>query len=126
MIGTIQEVLRDMKNGVYDFTVNGECSNCGACCSDFLPVSDGEVNAIRRYIKKHGIKPHKKTPPTAEPTVDMTCPFRNDLERKCDIYPVRPAICRDFRCDKPRKEIMANKAMYHGKYTVRVMRETFF
>lgn len=125
-LGTLQDMMNEMKSGVYDFTKDGECSNCGACCSDFLPMSNGEVKAIRKYIAKHGIKEHKHTPPTVEPVQDFTCPFRNELERKCDIYQVRPAICRDFRCDKPRKEIMANKNMYHGKYSVWEMRETFF
>lgn len=125
-IGTIDQMIQDMKSGVYDYTKDGECSNCGACCSDFLPVSESEVNAIRKYVAKHGVKEHRHTPPTMQPAQDFTCPFRNDLERKCDIYPVRPAICRDFRCDKPKKEIWANKRMYHGKYNVVNMRETFF
>lgn len=125
-IGTLMDVIRDMKNGVYDYTKEGQCSNCGACCSDFLPISEGEVKEIKRYVAKHGIKEHRHTPPTMEPVQDFTCPFRNELERKCDIYPVRPAICRDFRCDKPRKEIQANKALYHGKYNVVDMRDTFF
>lgn len=125
-IGTIEQMLSDMKSGVYDFTKNGECSNCGACCSDWLPVSESEVNAIRKYVTKHGIKERRHTPPTVQPVMDLTCPFRNELKRKCDIYPVRPAICRDFRCDKPKKEIWANKRMYHGKYSVVNMRETFF
>lgn len=125
-IGTLDQMLQDMKSGVYDYTKDGECSNCGACCSDFLPVSENEVNAIRKYVEKHGVKEHRHTPPTMQPVQDFTCPFRNDLERKCDIYLVRPAICRDFRCDKPKKEIWANKKMYHGKYSVVNMRETFF
>lgn len=126
MIGTIEQMLADMKSGIYDFTKDGECSNCGQCCSDFLPVSEREVAVIRAYVKKHGIREHKNRPPVKEPVMDWTCPFRNNAERKCDIYAVRPAICRDFRCDKPKQEIMANKDLYHGKYGVVNMRETFF
>lgn len=126
MIGTLAQAIEDMKSGVYDFTKGGECSNCGACCSDHLPVSYVEVKEIRRYIAKNGIREHRNTPPTAEPVIDMTCPFWNEMECRCDIYPVRPAICRDFRCDKPKKEIWANKQMYHGKYDIVNMRETFF
>lgn len=29
MIGTLQEVIRDMKSGVYDFTKNGKCVGFG-------------------------------------------------------------------------------------------------
>ena len=126
MIGTIQQMLSDMKNGVCDFTKDGKCSNCGQCCSNFLPISQKEADAIARYMKKNGIKEHINRPPTTQPTMDWTCPFRNEAERKCDIYPVRPAICRDFKCDKPAKGIMADRGMYEGKYGIADMRETFF
>ena len=125
MIGTLEQCLQDMKNGVYDHTVDGKCSQCGQCCADFLPMSQAEVARIHAYVKKHGIKPHRNLPPTMEPVEDFTCPFRNELEKKCDIYEVRPAICRDFQCDKPRKQIEADKAMYHGKYSVVRMRQEF-
>ena len=126
MLGTIQQMLSDMKSGVYDFTKDGECSNCGQCCSNFLPISQKEADAIARYMKKNGIKEHINRPPTAQPTMDWTCPFRNEAERKCDIYPVRPAICLDFKCDKPAKGIMEDRDMYEGKYGIADMRETFF
>lgn len=38
-IGEIMEIMDEMESGVYDFTVDGECSGCGACCSNFLPIS---------------------------------------------------------------------------------------
>lgn len=126
MIGTLAQAIDDMKGGVYNFTKDGECSNCGQCCSNFLPISRKEAGTIARYIKKHGIKEHINCPPTAQLTMDWTCPFRNEAERKCDIYPVRPAICRDFRCDKPAKGIMASRDMYEGRYGIADMREMFF
>ena len=106
MIGNIQEAITEMKNGTYNFTVNGECSNCGACCSSLLPLSRREVREIKRYVNKHHIKPHIKSygVPTAKPiSFDLTCPFRDDINRVCTIYPIRPDICRSFRCDKPKK-----------------------
>ena len=126
MLGTLQEMMEDMERGVYDFTQDGECSNCGECCSRFLPVSSKEVKAIKRYVHKHHIKEQKHLFPIAQPTDDWTCPFRSESERKCLIYEVRPAICQDFRCDKPAKHIKANKDMYHGRYQVVDMREEFF
>ena len=125
-LGTLDEIKRDMESGIWDFTKDGECSNCGQCCSDFLPVSEKEIQTIRRYIKRNNIKEQIHFLPTARPIFDMTCPFRNDRERRCDIYEVRPAICRDFQCDKPRKQIEADKAMYHGKYGIVSMRAVFF
>lgn len=126
--GTIFDVIRqEMENGVYDFTKDGHCSGCGSCCSRFLPMSSGEVKKIRSYIKKNGIKEQKHLYPTAEPVVeDWTCQFRSEKERKCLVYEVRPAICRDFQCDKPKKRIKADKDMYHGKYAMVDMRNEFF
>ena len=46
MIGTIQKMIKDMEHGVYDFTKDGKCSRCGACCSDLLPISESEYSRI--------------------------------------------------------------------------------
>lgn len=124
--GFFQEVIKDMKDGVFDYTVDGRCSGCGACCSDFIPISDLEIKTIKAYIRKHGIKEQMHFVPTATPMMDFTCPFRNNATRKCEIYAVRPAICRDFRCDKSKKDIQEDKTMYHNKYRVVSMREEFF
>lgn len=122
----LQKTASEMESGIYDFTENGKCSGCGSCCSNYIPISSKEIKAIKRYVKKHCIKEQIHRYPTAEPVMDFTCPFRSDSEKKCLIYEVRPAICRDFQCDKPRKQIKANKDMYHGRYTVCDMREEFF
>jgi Fe-S-cluster containining protein len=125
--GFIGEVIQDMENGVLDFTKNGKCSNCGECCSDLLPISVKEIKKIKSYIQKHHIPEQLHSLPLANPQViDFTCPFRNNAERKCEIYEVRPAICRDFQCDKPKKKIQANKSLYHEKYQAVSMREVFF
>lgn len=126
MVAEIESILRDMESGVFDFTVSGECSGCGQCCSNFLPISGKEIKKIRRYIQKKKITEQKHIVPTVGPTVDWTCPFRDNTSRKCVIYQVRPAICRDFRCDKPAKKIAADKSMYHGKYSVVDLRKEFF
>lgn len=126
MIGTIGQMLQDMKNGVYDFTKEGECSQCGQCCTNFLPMSEKELKTIKRYVKKHHIKPQKHLMPTVEPTIDMTCPLRNDTERKCMCYEVRPQICRSFLCSNPKNGIWATKQEFHAKYRVVDMREEIF
>ena len=118
MIGTIEQMIKDMEHGVYDFTKDGKCSQCGQCCANFLPMSEKELKIIKRYVKKHHIKPQKHIIPTAEPMFDMTCPLRNDSEKKCMCYEVRPQICRSFRCDKPKNDIWATKQEFHAKYRV--------
>ena len=126
MIGSIYQMLRDMKSGVLDYTKDGECSNCGQCCSNLLPVSEQEAKQIWKYIQRKHIKECVHIPPTNEPVQDWTCPFRDDVKRICTIYEVRPLICRDFRCDKPRQKIEADKRLYTGRYGILQMRETFF
>lgn len=104
--GTLENMLKEFSDGTYDLTDNGKCTGCGSCCSNFLPMTENEVSAIRRYIKKHNLKERKHFIPSATPTVDMTCPFLDDNKScdKCLIYDVRPRVCRDFICrpsDRP-------------------------
>ena len=51
MIGTIEQMIKDMEHGVYDFTKEGECSQCGQCCTNFLPMSEKELKTIKRYYR---------------------------------------------------------------------------
>ncbi len=125
--GTINDVLRDMKDGVFDYTSDGQCSGCGQCCTDLLPVSHKEIKEIQRYIKKHKIEPQKRFLPTADGMMfDLMCPFRNDSDRKCMIYKVRPLICRDFKCDHPKKGIKPDEQLYKMSRKVISMRTVFY
>ena len=126
MIGSIRQMMNDMKAGVFDMTNDGVCSNCGECCSDILPISLREVRKIKKYIKAHGIKEVKHCYPTAQPIIDLKCPFRNDTERKCNIYEVRPRICQDFKCDNPRKGIKPDMSTYDKDILLVSMRGTFY
>lgn len=86
---------------VTDFTKNGKCSNCGGCCSATLPMSKKELKTIKDYVKKNKVKTHTHKNIVLEDIVDLTCPFRNEEQKKCEIYPVRPWICRKFICNNP-------------------------
>lgn len=85
---------------VKDFTVNGECSGCGNCCSNILPMNEEEISRLRKWVKKNHYEAHRCNYPFAKEIQDLTCPFRNEKENKCDIYEIRPTICKDYRCDK--------------------------
>lgn len=128
MIGTLQEVYKNMESGVYDFTKDGKCTGCGACCSNFLPLSTKEAKEIKRYIKKHHIMEHHHNIPTAEPLCDWTCPFLDEGKgkHKCDIYPVRPEICKTFVCNQPPSKIKENKELFWKTRKPCDMSETFF
>ena len=83
-----------------DLTCNGECTKCGECCSNILPLTDQEVTRLKKLVKKRHIKPHTKVNNvTAEPCIDLICPFLDEKNR-CSIYEDRPYICRIFMCNK--------------------------
>lgn len=113
----IDKTVRDMEEGVYNFTKNGECSRCGSCCSRFLPLSRKEIKEIKRFVAKHHIERQIHIgAPLAEPVAqDLCCPFldiSNPEEAKCLIYRARPKICSVFRCDQPPSTIKENKEQF--------------
>lgn len=131
MIGTFENMIRDMERGVYDFTKDGKCSECGQCCSNLLPMSEKEVAEIRRYIKKHRIRERKHSYPAPlanPPEMDLTCPFLDESKEnnKCVIYPVRPEICRIFICNVPPSKVRENKSEFWKTHVAVDVRETFF
>ena len=112
-IGTLNDFLDDCSNGLYDFTHNGKCSQCGNCCSKYLPVTQHEINTIKQYIKNHNIgkAPHGLAI-LKNPTFDLCCPFLDMTKKKnkCSIYPVRPQICREFICNETARQCSKNLA----------------
>ena len=125
--GTFAQMQEEFNNGTYDLTDNGKCTQCGACCSNLLPMTAEEIETIRKYIKEHNIKERKHILPLAEPTIDMTCPFLDDSKscEKCTIYEVRPRICRDFICCPSKRQPM-NDFEYKMKCRIVDVRNEFF
>lgn len=72
MVGTFEKMQKDLSNGTYDFTDNGKCTQCGKCCSNLLPMTEKEIEVIRKYIKRYHIKEYKHLIPLAQPVIDMT------------------------------------------------------
>jgi Fe-S-cluster containining protein len=125
---SIAEMLNDFNNGTYDLTDNGKCTECGNCCSVYIPLTDEEITAIRKYIKLHHIKEckHGVAIPLAQPVLDMCCPFLDDSKpnHKCTIYSIKPKVCSDFICcPSKRPPIDIEYAMKARPVNVR---ETFF
>ncbi len=81
-----------------DHTNGGHCTKCGECCGAFLPICSQDVLMISEYIHEHDIKPCKHYT-GKENVFDTLCPFLND-KNLCNIYEVRPFICRQFKCNK--------------------------
>lgn len=111
----LAEALEDMRNGTYDMTDNGKCIQCGACCSNLLPMTDKEVKRIHCFIKKQQVKEYKHLIPVANAVTDMTCPFMDDSKQKekCRIYSVRPEICRQFICSPEKRRPFSSNVDYH-------------
>lgn len=126
-VETLASAINEMRNGVYDFTDNGECIGCGNCCSNVLPMSKQEIARIKTYMKRNHIKERKHLTP-AMATLDLTCPFLDTTKRteKCTIYKVRPAICRSFKCDKKLIFDKETESLYKEPMTVVDVRSTFF
>ena len=117
----LKEATEEMNSGVYDFTDDGKC---GACCSNYLPMTQKEIAIIHRFVKKHDIKEFKHLFPVSNDTFDMTCPFMDDSKRKekCRIYSVRPEICKQFICSKEKKPFNG----HWQQYSVVDMRKEFY
>lgn len=125
-VGKLDKMVEEFNNGTYDLTCDGKCTGCGACCSNFLPMTNDEIKTIKRYITKNKIIEHSHTLPLAEPTIDMTCPFLNDSKScdKCEIYEVRPKVCREFICNpKQRKQLSKD---YTSRCRVLDVRKEFY
>lgn len=127
MTSFLEYVGKGMEDNLYNYTENGKCSGCGNCCSDLLPMSQKEVDVIRRYIKKHKIKECKHLLPVAKPALDMTCPFLDTDKKseKCRIYPVRPEICKQFICDNEQRAKHNRKLIGQTRTVVDVRKEFF-
>ena len=106
--------------------VNGQCSNCGNCCVDLLPLTKGELERLRQYARKHNLKEHRQAPFWDPKATDLTCPFRNQHTKKCAVYPVRPLICRSFNCAKPLDEALRDRDQIHETREVVSLRYEVF
>lgn len=106
-----------------DFTDDGVCSRCGECCGNLLPLEPEEIVKIKKYVKDHHIKPFVRNFPTADTSLDMMCPFRDDIKKICTIYHVRPKICRAYICTG---DIDNSKLPTKAGWQPTNMRETFF
>lgn len=84
-----------------DLTTNGQCSRCGSCCSNFLPMTNNEKKRLQRLVKEHKAEVQIKK---FQGKLYMACPFlimnnENNIT-KCSVYKDRPLICRVFKCNK--------------------------
>lgn len=94
-LGEIAKYVVEGNIKITDNSICGKCSKCGECCTNFLPVSQREIDEIQQYVIKNNIKPQKQMLVMQN---RLTCPYHNG--KKCLIYEVRPLICKEFYCYK--------------------------
>ena len=120
------EIELDFSPKVENHCSNGQCSNCGECCTRVLPLSSKEVAIIHKYIKDNNLKATSHPLAVMSGKVDLTCPFRNHEKAKCNIYSIRPEICRVFQCNQPLEEITRNRDTISYKYRSYDLRKEFY
>lgn len=92
-----------------DFTCNGECSKCGSCCSNYLPLTRKEFRVLKHWVRKHRFQPKLVTD-----VLDVTCPFLDKETSLCVCYKVRPEVCRIFTCRKAiANQVKFSKSRFH-------------
>lgn len=104
---TLQDIVKSLVEcncQIKDFSINGKCSKCGECCSNFLPISQKEIDEIQKYVIEHKIRPQMQMLIIRN---TLTCPYHDG--KKCLIYEVRPLICREFYCYKKPSAEMAKE-----------------
>lgn len=108
--------------------IGGKCSGCGDCCTDLLPLTQKEVDRLREYAIAHDLRAHTQMPFYESGGVDLTCPFRNQITGKCDVYEVRPHICRLYICSKQTRQatIERNRWTFSKGVSTRSLRYEIF
>ena len=101
---------------INDMTCNGECSKCGSCCGLFIPFTDEELQLIKDYVKVNKIKPTNRIINGNQ--LIAQCCFYDRENKKCNIYPVRPYVCKDFMCNhkdwKERRDMYEKRTKYNS------------
>ena len=101
------------------------CKKCGACCANFLLLSNEEILQIKQYIINNNIKPvNRNSPLIMDGTYDNCCPFLTK-ENLCAIYSVRPSICKEFECSAFCDTTQSNQMDYRNIKAINMMK-TFY
>ena len=112
---SLKQVLNQQINNITVYSCNGTCSKCGNCCTNFLPVTKKEVSKIKQYVKENDIQPENRK---FGNDIVMQCPFFNQKTKRCNIYEVRPFVCRDFLCShkdwQKRRQLYMQRADFNG------------
>ena len=107
--GSLEELLKNQKDRYENNCNDGKCSSCGECCTDLLPLNDAKIKRLKSYAERHNLKENRHNLFWDKKATDLTCPFRNNELNICEVYPVRPVICREFICSKSLDQAKADR-----------------
>lgn len=88
---------------------NGSCSKCGECCSPFIPITWKEYKRIKKYINENNINPINIREGN---NVYIKCTFYDRKNKRCNVYPVRPEVCKRFMCSYKQEKININRKYF--------------
>lgn len=90
-------------------TSNGSCSRCGECCMPFIPITWKEFKRIKKYIDENNIEPAEIIEGN---NVYIKCTFYDRKNKRCNVYPVRPEVCKRFICSHSEEKIDTNRKYF--------------
>ena len=93
----------------YNIPPHTRCINCGECCGLF-PISASDYRRIKDYIEQH---PEVREVVQGEHK-PLECVFRDNKNKRCSIYPVRPMVCRLYGVIDALKCPQGNSASVKG------------
>lgn len=105
-INSIEGFLDQYSDGEITDYNNPTCKGCNECCSIIVMITKEEFMRLRKFLRhdnlgkqifKRGI--NLITRYRDQGTLYLMCPFCNSKKR-CEIYSMRPKMCRDFHCTK--------------------------
>ena len=73
--------------------VHTRCKNCGKCCGPIL-VTKNELKEIKNYVMRMNSEYRRELKEQIKTKDPLACQFRDEKNKRCAIYPVRPVICR--------------------------------
>lgn len=91
----LEMLVNPQKTKITNLSICGECSKCGECCGNFLPICQEDLDRLQEYVIENNIKPEMQMLVMQQ---KLSCPYFNG--KKCLIYEARPMICREFYCYK--------------------------
>lgn len=106
--------------------IDGHCSGCGECCADLIPLTKGEIKRLRDYARKHHLQENKRSFLETKGGPDLSCPFRNEHTKQCDVYSVRPLICKEYICSRLLQKPIAQTGLTKEKRDMHSLRWEVF